>query len=273
MRQFLRFFYHVSEVIFMLRSLSLFCVALALSPAVLAQTAPTDASNYAKLKAEQAANPALRTADYAGLAFYADENAKLALPKPSDPPRVVFFGDSITHNWGNKTYSDLFQRKKNYINRGVGGQTTGQMLLRYRQDVLALDPKVVVFLGGTNDLASYKVADVVGFIEQNISSIVELALLHHERIILCSLTPVSDAIKPQTDRRDPAKILAINTWLKKYAAEKHIPYVDYYDAVSDGHDRIQTALTVDGLHPNHDGVARMEPLVEAAITEELKRKD
>jgi len=257
----------------MLRTICLFCCALALAPAVLAQTAPADASNYSKLKAEEAANPAVRIADYAGLAFYADDDAKLAPPKPGDPPRVVFFGDSITHNWGNKKYSDLFQRKKNYINRGIGGQTTGQMLLRYRQDVLALQPKVVVFLGGTNDLASYKVADVVSFIEQNISSIVELALLHHERIILCSLTPVSDAIKPQTDRRDPEKILAINTWLKKYAAEKHVPYVDYYDAVTDGHDRIQTALTVDGLHPNHDGVAKMEPLVEAAIAEELKRKD
>jgi len=257
----------------MLRPFSLLCVALVLAPAAMAQSTPAGASNYAQLKAEQAANPALRTADYAGLAFYADENAKLTPPKPGDPPRVVFFGDSITHNWGNKNYSDLFQRKKNYINRGIGGQTTGQMLLRYRQDVLALEPKVVVFLGGTNDLASYKVADVVSFIEQNISSITELALLHHEHIILCSITPVSDAIKPQTDRRDPAKILAINAWLKKYATEKHIPYVDYYDAVTDGHDRIQTALTVDGLHPNHDGVAKMEPLVEAAIADELKRKD
>jgi len=257
----------------MLRPIYLFFCALALAPAVMAQTEPANASNYAKLKAEQAADPAMRTADYGGLAFYAEDDARLGTPKPGDPPRVVFFGDSITHNWGNKNYSDLFQRRKNYINRGIGGQTTGQMLLRYRQDVLALEPKVVVFLGGTNDLASYKVADVVGFIEQNISSITELALLHHERIILCSITPVSDAIKPQTDRRDPAKILVINAWLKKYAAQKNLPYVDYYDAVTDGHDRIQTALTVDGLHPNHDGVARMEPLVEAAIAAELARKD
>ena len=247
------------------------CLFFALSAASFAQTAPASNSDYARLKAAQQADPSLRTADYAGLAFYAADDAKLSAPKPSDPPRVIFFGDSITHNWGNKNYSDLFQRKPNYINRGIGGQTTGQMLLRYRQDVLALQPKVVVFLGGTNDLASYKVADVVGFIEQNISSIVELALLHHEHIILCSLTPVTDAIKLQTDRRDPAKIIALNVWLKSYAAEKHIPFVDYYDAVTDGHDRIQTALTVDGLHPNHDGVAKMEPLVEAAIAEELKK--
>ncbi len=140
----------------------------------------------------------------------------------------------------------------------------------YRDDVLALNPKVVVLLGGTNDLASYKLPDVVHFIEDNLASIVELAQIHHERVILCSLTPVSDAIKPQTDRRDPAKILALNAWIKTFAAERHIPYVDYYAAVSDGHDRIKTELTVDGLHPNQAGVSLMEPLVEAAIAEELK---
>jgi lysophospholipase L1-like esterase len=217
------------------------------------------------------ADPALKTSDYAGLGYYAADDAKFGPPKPGDPPRVVFLGDSITHNWGGKAYSDLFQRKKNYINRGIGGQTTAQMLLRYRQDVLSLQPKVVVLLGGTNDLTAYKVADVTSFIEQNIASIVELALVHRERIILCSITPVSDAIKPQTDHRDPTKILAINAWLKSYAAQMKIPYVDYYDAVTDGHDRIQTELTVDGLHPNKAGVAKMEPLVEAAIAEELKR--
>jgi lysophospholipase L1-like esterase len=245
-----------------------------------AQHTPSDQSSlddanarYAKLKADQKADPTLRTADYAGLAFYAGDNAKLSAPKPGDPPRVVFFGDSITHNWGNKRYSTLFQRKPNYINRGIGGQTTAQMLLRYRDDVLALSPRVVVFLGGTNDLASYKVPDVVHFIEDNITSIVELAQLHHERIILCSITPVSDAIKLQTDRRDPAKILTLNAWIKSYAAAHGIPYVDYYSAVTDGHDRIKTELTVDGLHPNEAGVALMEPLVEAAIAEELKRSN
>jgi lysophospholipase L1-like esterase len=244
------------------------CLVLAFTTAAAAQTAPASAYDQAR---EASKAPAARLADYAGLAFYADANAALPAPTPNGPPRVVFFGDSITHNWGNGHYSDLFQRKTNYINRGIGGQTTGQMLLRYRQDVLALNPKVVVFLGGTNDLAAYKVANVVQFIEDNIASITELALLHHERIILCALTPVSDAIKPQTDHRDPAKILELNAWLKIYAAKMHVPFVDYYSAVTDGHDRIQTALTVDGLHPNHDGVAKMEPLVEAAIAEELKR--
>ncbi|MES2391795.1 MAG: GDSL-type esterase/lipase family protein, partial [Acidobacteriota bacterium] len=194
-------------------SRNLCSLLLALATTVAAQTttpAPTSTYDQAREASKTAAG---RLSDYAGLAFYADANAALPTPAPTDPPRVIFFGDSITHNWGNAHYSDLFQRKPNYINRGIGGQTTAQMLLRYRQDVLALNPKVVVFLGGTNDLASYKVPDVVHFIEDNIASITELALLHHQRIILCSLTPVSDAIKPQTDHRDPAKILALNAWI------------------------------------------------------------
>lgn len=253
----------------------LLLAALSLAVPAAAQQTPSDQSasandRYKELKAAQSANPALRTADYAGLAFYAADNATLATPGPHDPPRVVFFGDSITHNWGNSHYSTLFQRKPNYINRGIGGQTTGQMLLRFRDDVLALHPRVIVFLGGTNDLASYKVPDVVHFIEDNVSSIAELAQLHGIPIILCSLTPVSDALKPQTDRRDPAKILALNAWIKQYAADHHLAYVDYYSAVTDGHDRIKTDLTVDGLHPNQAGVALMEPLVEAAIADQLK---
>ena len=256
----------------MLRLAVLFVSTLIL-PALQAQTAaPAPAnSQYAAMRDAERDDPKLKLADYAGLRYYAEDDLALGAPKPGDPPRVVFFGDSITHNWGSKAYSDLFQRKKNYINRGIGGQTTAQMLLRYRQDVLSLQPKVVVLLGGTNDLSSAKVPDVVVSIEQNIASIVELAQLHGERIILCSITPVSDAIKPMTPTRDPAKIIAVNTWLKAYAAAKHVPYVDYYDAVTDGHDRIQTELTVDGLHPNKAGVAKMEPLVEAAIAEELKR--
>ncbi len=255
--------------------LSIVIVSTLMLPALHAQTAPPtqapSTSQYAAMRDAERDDPKLKLADYAGLRYYAEDDLALGPPKPGDPPRVVFFGDSITHNWGNKTYSDLFQRKKNYINRGIGGQTTAQMLLRYRQDVLSLQPKVVVLLGGINDLSSAKVPDVVVYIEQNIASIVELAQLHGERIILCSITPVSDTIKPITPTHDPAKILAVNTWLKAYAAAKHIPSVDYYDAVTDGHDRIQTELTADGLHPNKAGVARMEPLVEAAIAEELKR--
>lgn len=247
----------------------LFFVSLTLTAT--AQTAATSGESYAANREAEKADLTLRTRDYAGLRYYAADDAKLLIDKRAAGPRVVFFGDSITHNWGSSAYSDLFQRKRNYINRGIGGQTTAQMLLRFRQDVLALEPDVMVFLGGTNDLSVYKVPDTVAYIEDNIRSIVELAQLHHIRVILCALTPVSDAIKPQTEHRDPSKILALNAWLKQFAAERHVPFVDYYAAVTDGHDRIQTELTVDGLHPNKAGVAKMEPLVEAAIAEQVKK--
>jgi lysophospholipase L1-like esterase len=248
-----------------------FCLLFA-AVAVSAQTPETPQAHYDRVRAAIIAEPSLRLSDPGGLAYYADANAALPAPKPGDAPRVVFFGDSITHNWDNPHYSDLFQRKTNYINRGIGGQTTGGMLLRYRADVLALQPKVVVFQGGSNDLASYKLPDVVGFIEGNIASIVEIAQANGERIILGSMLPVSDAIQPQTAKRPPEKILAINAWMKQYAAEKHVPYVDFYSVLTDGHDRMQTALTIEGLHPNKDGMAKMTALVEPVIAAELARK-
>jgi lysophospholipase L1-like esterase len=190
--------------------------------------------------------------DWPRLGVYDTDNKRLA-GQPITAPRVVFLGDSITNHWQDAKYSSLFQNKQNYIDRGISGQNAGQMLLRYRSDVLALQPKVVVLLAGTNDLVAYKLPDTVAFIEQTISSIVELAEFHRERIILCSVLPVSDAIRPQTTDRHPEDILRLNAWLKSYAAEKKIPYVDYYAAVTDGHDRLQTELTLDGLHPNRAG--------------------
>lgn len=237
-----------------------------------AQAPATTESTYAAMREAEKTDPTIKSRDYAGLRYYADADAALLAAKPAPGPRVLFFGDSITHNWGNRKYSDLFQRKANYINRGIGGQTTAQMLLRFRQDVLALHPDVMVLLGGTNDLPAYKVPDLLAFIESNIASMVELAQAHHIRVILCSVTPVTDAIRPQTAHRPPEQILALNAWIRKYATDNHLPYVDYYAALSDGHDRMQTNLTEDGLHPNHDGVARMEPLVEAAIADVLKKK-
>ncbi len=209
--------------------------------------------------------------DWARLGVYADANRRL-MAAPATGQRVVFLGDSITRRWGDPQNSSLFQDHPNYIDRGISGGNTGQMLLRYRSDVLALRPRVVVLLGGTNDLVAFKVADTVAFIEQNLASIVELAQLHHERIILCSLLPVSDALRPQTANRHPADILRLNAWLKRYAARKHVVFVDYYAVLSDGNDRFQTALTVDGLHPNRAGYAIMSPLIDRAVERELRHK-
>ena len=211
-----------------------------------------------------------KNGDFAQLYFYGEDDAKLAAG-PADPTRVVFLGDSITENWGNKKYSSLFQTHTNFIDRGISGQTTSQMLLRYRQDVLTLNPRIVVLFGGINDFTVAKVTDPMVTVEQNIPSIVELALLHRQRVILCSILPVSDAIQTQTDRRDPDKIIALNAWLKSYAARMKLQYVDFYSVLTDGHDRIQTSLTVDGLHPNHAGMEKMDPLIEAAIATELAK--
>jgi lysophospholipase L1-like esterase len=209
--------------------------------------------------------------DWARLGMYAADNQRLA-QETNPKPRVVFLGDSITFHWQDAKYTSLFQEQPSFIDRGINGNNAAQMLLRYRSDVLALRPKVVVLLAGTNDLAAFKLPDVVSFIEQSISSIVEIAEAHHERIILCSVLPVSDAIRRQTTERNPEDILRLNAWLKSYAAEKHLPYVDYYALVNDGRDRLRTDLTIDGLHPNGDGYKRMQSALLPVIEKELARK-
>lgn len=209
--------------------------------------------------------------DWARLGMYAAENQRLS--QDIDPKaRVIFLGDSITFHWRDAKYSSLFHDRPNFIDRGINGNNAAQMLLRYRSDVIALHPKVVVLLGGTNDLAAFKLPDIVSFIEQSISSLVEVAEANHERIILCSVLPVTDAVKPQTTERNPQDILRLNAWMKSYAAEKHLAYVDYYSVVSDGHDRLRTDLTIDGLHPNGEGYKRMESVLLPVIGKELARK-
>jgi lysophospholipase L1-like esterase len=209
--------------------------------------------------------------DWARLGMYAADNQRLA-QETNPKPRVVFLGDSITFHWQDAKYTSLFHDRSNFIDRGILGNNAAQMLLRYRSDVLALHPKVVVLLGGTNDLAAFKLSDTVNFIEQSISSMVEIAEANHERIILCSVLPITDSIRPQTTERNPLDILRLNAWLKSYAAKKHLSYVDYYAAVSDGHDRLRTDLTIDGLHPNSEGYKRMESVLLPVIKKELSRR-
>jgi lysophospholipase L1-like esterase len=242
--------------------------AFLLAASVFCQTAPVTAPGD-KPTGHSNIHPPLD--DWARIGVYEADNKRLA-SQPITAPRVVFLGDSITYHWQDAKYSSLFQDKSNFIDRGINGNNAGQMLLRYRSDVLGSRPRVVVLLAGTNDLVAFKLADTVAFIEQSISSIVELALLHHERVVLCSVLPVSDAIRLQTADRRPEDILRLNAWLQSYAGEKHIAYVDYYAALSDGHDRLQTGLTIDGLHPNRAGYEKMETLVKPAIEHELTRR-
>jgi len=247
----------------------LLCCSL-LTAALLAQT-PSTTSSAGGASPQPHNNLHPPQEDWARLAFYATANAGLA-KEPGSRSRVVFLGDSITFHWQDAKYTSFFGDHPNFVNRGIPGNNAGQMLLRFRSDVLALNPRVVVVSAGSNDLAAFKLPDVVAFAGQSISSIVELALLHHEKVILCSVTPITDAIRPQTTERNPADILRLNGWIKSFAAEKHISYVDFYSALSDGQDRLRPELSIDGLHPNGEGYKRMEPLLLPQIEKALRSR-
>src|SRR5215813_7653174 len=169
--------------------------------------------------------------DWPQLARYHDANTKVTAPAKSEA-RVVFMGDSITDSWQNPKYGGFFPGKA-YIDRGISGQTTPQMLIRFRPDVIALHPKVVVILAGTNDLAGNTGPMTLEAIEDNLISMCDLAGANHIEVVLSSILPVSDYDlrdgKPivRTVQRPPDKILALNAWMKKYAAENKLVYLDY----------------------------------------------
>ena len=205
--------------------------------------------------------------DFPNLARYRDENAKLPAPAP-DEKRVVFMGDSITDNWGRR-YGKFFPGKP-YVNRGIGGQTTPQMLIRFRPDVIALAPKVVVILAGTNDIAGNTEPTTLEGIEDNLTSMAELAKVNGIRVVLASVMPVCDYIRPQTERRPPEKIKALNAWIKDYAAKNGLVFLDYYSALLDDQQMFKKELTYDGLHPNDAGYEVIAPEAEKAIAAALR---
>lgn len=196
--------------------------------------------------------------------YFADDEKLEAEPVPQD--RVVFLGDSITDIWK----LDHFFPGKPYVNRGISGQTTEQMLVRMYPDVIDLHPAAVIILAGTNDIAGNTGPETIRMIEENFKAMVELAEAHHIRVILCSLTPVSDYMQhPQTGNRPPADILELNAWLKQYAAQVHAVYADYYSAVVDSQGMFRNGDSNDGLHPNDKGFALMAPVAGAAIEKAL----
>jgi lysophospholipase L1-like esterase len=206
--------------------------------------------------------------DWPNLARYHSDNAQLA-PPAADENRVVFMGDSITDGWG-RQYGQFFPGKP-YVNRGISGQTTPQMLIRFRPDVIALKPKVVVFLAGTNDIAGNTGPMTLEAIEDNFASMAELAQANNIKVVLSSVMPVCDYIKPQTERRPPEKIIALNAWIKDYASRNGFVYLDYYSAMLDGKQMFRKELTYDGLHPNDAGYEVMGPLAEKAIATALAK--
>ncbi|MBV9763187.1 MAG: SGNH/GDSL hydrolase family protein [Acidobacteriaceae bacterium] len=205
--------------------------------------------------------------DWANLARYHEDNAKVNPPMAGER-RVVFMGDSITDGWGRSQGSQFFPGKP-YINRGISGQTTPQMLIRFRPDVIALQPKAVVILAGTNDLAGNTGPETLDEIEGNLESMAQLAKANGIRVVLASVMPVCDYIQPQTQRRAPAKIVALNAWIKDYCARHDCVYLDYFSAMVDGSGMFKRELTYDGLHPNNAGYEVMAPLAQRAIEDAL----
>lgn len=204
--------------------------------------------------------------DWPNLGRYHDANAQLG-PPAAGQARVVFMGDSITDAWG-RTYGKFFPGKP-YVNRGISGQTTPQMLIRFRPDVIDLQPKVVVILAGTNDIAGNTGPETLEEIEENLESMAQLAKANKIRVVLSAVMPVCNCVKDQTTKRPPDKIVALNNWIKNYAARSHFVYLDYYSAMVDDHGMLKKDLTHDGLHPNNAGYEVMEPLAQQAIGKAL----
>ncbi len=204
--------------------------------------------------------------DFGWLARYRDANAQLPPAQPDDK-RVVFMGDSITEGW----HLDQSFPGKPYINRGISGQTTPQMLVRFRQDVLDLKPKVVIILAGTNDVAGNTGPMTAEQTEGNIQSMAQLAAANGIRVVLCSILPAAHFNWAPSVQGSADKILAINTWIKNYAASQGYGYVDYHSATRDAQNGLPENLSKDGVHPLPAGYAIMAPLAEAAIDKALAK--
>ena len=244
-------------------------VALGLS-GVRAQQPTTPPPTAAQIADRQrAADSALRN-DWANLGRYREANRKLAAPPPAaGEQRVVFMGNSITEGWA-RFFADEFPGKP-YVGRGISGQTTPQMLVRFRQDVVALKPAVVVILAGTNDIAGNTGPSTLEMIEDNLASMTEIAQANHIRVVLCSVLPVFDY--PWKRGLEPApKIVALNSWIKSYAARVGATYVDFHSAMADERRGMQADLARDGVHPTEAGYKLMAPLVERGIAAALEKR-
>jgi lysophospholipase L1-like esterase len=206
--------------------------------------------------------------DWPNLARYREDNKNLG-PAAPEEKRVVFMGDSITDAWG-RTHGKFFPGSP-YVNRGISGQTTPQMLMRFRPDVINLSPKAVVILAGTNDIAGNTGPETLADIEGNLASMAQLAQANQIRVILASVMPVCDCFVPQTAKRPPAKIVSLNGWIKDYCERNGFIYLDYYSAMVDSEGMLKKSLTYDGLHPNDAGYELISPLASAAIAKALTK--
>jgi lysophospholipase L1-like esterase len=242
------------------------------TPGTPLQATPQDGYAAARsLELYREGNAKMLMNDYGQLARYHDDDAKLGAPAPGEP-RVIFFGDSITDIW---KLDESFPGK-HYINRGIGGQTTPQMLVRFRPDVIELKPAVLVVLAGTNDIAGNTGDETLEQIEGDYATMAELAKAHGIRLIFSSLLPINN-YNPRALwfflQRSPEKILTLNAWLKNYCADNNLTYLDYFSAMVDARGMLKAELTQDGLHPNAAGFAIMAPLAEKAIEQAIGSRE
>ena len=242
-----------------------------LIPAAVAQvptpTTPANAESVEALK-QRIDQMQRRLLDWPQLNRYRDANAKVPTPEKGEE-RVVFYGDSITDNW---KLAEYFPGKPS-INRGISGQTTPQMLIRLRPDVIALTPRVMIILAGTNDIAGNTGPMTPETIQQNYASIAELAKANGIKVIFSSILPIHDyAPRKMSDRRPPELILKLNEWLKNYCKANGHFYLDYFSKMVDEKGMLKAELANDGLHPNSEGYKVMAPLAEAAIQQALKKR-
>jgi lysophospholipase L1-like esterase len=244
---------------------------LVLSSAALAQQAPPSipSTGFPGIDEYRASRIAIYTDDFGQLARYRAEDAALATTATNEN-RVAFLGDSITDYW---KLDDYFPSKPYVvINRGVDGQSTPEMLVRFRQDVIDLHPKVLIVLAGTNDIAGVTGRTRHEDIEANYATMAELASAHHIRVIFASLLPVYNYTAESKESfalRPRERILALNAWLKDYCAKNDLVYLDYYSALVDGQGMLKRQLSDDGLHPNAAGYKIMAPMADKAIANAL----
>lgn len=233
-----------------------------------APQAPATASAAAVLPAEaQLAALQKKMNDWAQLEHFASENATLPPAAPGEQ-RVVFYGDSITANWGRP--GNWFPPTKPYVDRGISGQTSSQMVLRFHQDVVDLHPAAVIILAGTNDVAGNTGPMTPEMTLDNIKSMVEMAQANHIKVVLCSIPPAADF--PWRRGLEPApRIRSLNEQLQAYAKSAGATWVDYYSALADENGGMKPGLSSDGVHPTPQGYALMAPLAEAGVAKALSK--
>ncbi len=249
------------------RCLSVLLIALSLPILASAQNQPPATDSPEALR-QQLDRLQQRLRDWPQINRYKAANAEVP-PLGKNENRVVFMGDSITDLW---KLAEYFPGKP-YINRGISGQTTPQMLIRFRPDVVALKPRAVVILAGTNDIASNTGPMTLEMIEDNYASMADLAKANRIKVIFASVLPIHDYGRTKvSERRSPEQILKLNEWLKNYCKANGHTYLDYFSRVVDEKGMLKAELANDGLHPNAEGYKLMAPLVEAAIRQALRKK-